>query len=236
MAGEEPLTAVEGIVFDLDGTLVDAYEAVCRSLQHTLEAFGRAPLPPEEVKRAVGWGERALLERLLGTESIEEVRRVYRRHHASALKEGGVRPLPGVPRTLEVLRRGRRLAVATNRPGYSARLVLELLGWAPLFETVLCGEEGFPLKPAPEMLDEVLARMDLPPERAVYVGDMSLDVEFARAAGVRVVAVTTGAHTHGELRACGPDLVLDSAADLPRVLDGGGQKDLDREGGGAITP
>ena len=91
-----------GIVFDLDGTLIDSYGAIAASLNSARRHFGLAELPEEEVRRMVGWGLEVLLERSLGAERVAEGIKIFRGHYARVCVSG-TRLLPGAERTLREL-------------------------------------------------------------------------------------------------------------------------------------
>jgi phosphoglycolate phosphatase-like HAD superfamily hydrolase len=80
--------SVRLVIFDLDGTLVDAYPAIASSVNFTLTKLGFPEASYNQIKRAVGWGDRHLLARFVGEELSYKAIKLYRRHHAKALKSG----------------------------------------------------------------------------------------------------------------------------------------------------
>ncbi|HEY3176544.1 MAG TPA: HAD-IA family hydrolase [Candidatus Polarisedimenticolia bacterium] len=216
------LGAVRGIVFDLDGTLIDSYEAIAESLNEAMSRLGRSPLPLERVRKMVGRGLETLMARALGVDEeagaglIAEGVAAFRRRYDEICVDK-TRMLPGVAPTLTTLRqRGYRMSVATNKPSYFATRLLDALGVGQCFDVVLGPDLVARQKPHPEMVLAALAAMHLTPSEAVYVGDMEIDVETARAAGVRVVVLPTGSSDLASLRAAGADFVL---ASFPALLD-----------------
>jgi phosphoglycolate phosphatase-like HAD superfamily hydrolase len=98
-----------------------------------------------------------------------------------------------------------------------------LLNWlaiAERFEAVFGPEDVARPKPYPDMLLEALCRFAVPAAEALYVGDMVVDIQTARAAGVQVWVVPSGSDTREDLIAAGPDRVLRSIGDLTRLLVG----------------
>jgi phosphoglycolate phosphatase len=202
------------IVFDLDGTLVDSFRAIHASLNHARLALGHAPLDLETVRGLVGWGLERLLAGAFPPGEVEPARDLYRAHHAATCT-GLTELLPGVGQTVaELERRGFRLAVATNKPSAFARLVLAAVGLEPRLDLVLGADDVLCPKPHPEMLRVALARLQVGPADALYVGDMRVDGETARAAGVRLVLVATGAEPRQALEASGAERVLDRLGQL----------------------
>jgi phosphoglycolate phosphatase len=220
------LETVRGIVFDLDGTLIDSYEAITASLNEAMAQLGRAPQPLDRVRLMVGRGLETLMARALGVDAeagvplIAEGVSVFRRHYDRICVDR-TRLLPDVGETLRALRaRGYRMAVATNKPSYFARRLLDALGVGAHLDAVLGPDLVSHHKPHPEMVLAALGAMGLAPSEAVYVGDMEIDVETARAAGMRVVVLPTGSCDLASLRGAGADLVIESFSTLLDLLPG----------------
>jgi len=204
------------VVFDLDGTLINAYPAVEQSVNRVLRHFGLPPQMPEAIKRAVGFGPQRLLETFLDGKKMNEALALYERIHAQALLKGSAL-LPGAWELLQALKkRGCRLAVASNRPKRFSLIVIEHLGIASFFDRVLCGDELAQGKPHPEILQTLMRELSVDSTQTLYVGDMVIDVETGASAGVKTVVLPTGSHTEEELRAAGPWRVIRR---LEEVLD-----------------
>jgi phosphoglycolate phosphatase len=231
---------VRGIVFDLDGTLVDSYEAIRRSLNHARAAFGLLPLDLGTVRQSVGHGLEALIEKLCAPADVPAGVALFRSHYAEVYAEHTI-ALPGVADCLdELARRGFRLAVASNKPAYFSRPILEQLGLARHLAEVLGPDIAGTAKPEPAMLALCLSRMALPAGQALYVGDMALDAETAARAGIPVVLVAGGSSSQEELAAAGPRVLhsLGELCDLlPRsVLPGGGGGSINKASGNGEEP
>jgi phosphoglycolate phosphatase len=110
------------------------------------------------------------------------------------------------------------MGIATNKPSYFARDILKALDIDHLFAEVLGPNDVARPKPDPEMLEIMMARLGLGTEEVVYVGDMLLDIEVARNAGVAVYAVPTGSATRETLVAGRPDRVVPKFSDLLTYL------------------
>ncbi|MEW5895001.1 MAG: HAD family hydrolase [Candidatus Omnitrophota bacterium] len=191
------------IIFDLDGTLINAYPAVEETVNFTMSHFGLSPVDSATIKRTVGWGDRHLIGTFVGKERLEEAVMIYRAHHSEALLRGSAL-LPGAARLLETLEgEGHTLAVASNRPKKYSLIVTRHLNIDRFFECILCGDELERPKPYPDILIEIMRRTGYSKEDTLYVGDMAIDVETGRSAGVRTIAVTTGSSLREELRQAG---------------------------------
>ena len=212
---DDPISAV---IFDLDGTLVDSYEAITACFNHARAQLGFPPITEGEVRPMVGHGLEALMERAVGEDRMAEGVRLFRAHY-DTICEARTRVLPGVVETLaELHRRGFLLGVATNKPVRFARRLLCALGLMPPIAAVRGPGGDIPAKPHPSMLSAVLADLGVKRHASVYVGDMGVDVETARRAGLRVWLVPTGSASRAEVAAAGADHVLERFDDLPALV------------------
>lgn len=210
---------IQLVIFDLDGTLVDAYQAVADSVNHMMTEIGRAPVDDATIKRTVGWGLRHLVETFVGRDDLGRALSIYRQHHARALKSG-TKWLPGARELVETLKsRGYKLAIASNRPTRFTHIILKHLKADRTFDHVLCADKVERPKPAGEMLETILSRCSLSPDEALYVGDMTIDVETGRDAGMRTIAVLTGSSTRGEVASLKPFTIIDRVLEMTRILD-----------------
>jgi phosphoglycolate phosphatase len=207
---------LKAVVFDFDGTLADSFPAITASVNHVRGLHGLAPLSVPEVKRFVGRGAPYLLSHTVGVGDLESNVAAYKEHHPSVL-QSGTKLKPGAAETLQTLhRRGLKLAVCSNKPVAFTRTLMALLNVASTFDAALGPEDVARPKPAPDMLQAALALLGVSPKEALYVGDMGVDVETARSAGVAVWVVPTGTEDLTTLQAARPDRV---ARDLHQVAE-----------------
>jgi phosphoglycolate phosphatase len=205
---------LRAIIFDFDGTLVDSYQAITASVNHVRAAHHLPPLQEPEVRRCVGRGPAYLLEHTVPGTDLENDLALYRAHHPSVLRSG-TRLLPGAAETVRMLKgSGLHLAVCSNKPRDFTRELLDYLGLAPSMDVVIGPEDAARIKPAPDMLLAALKRLNVAPAEALYVGDMVVDVETARAAGVTVWVIPTGSDERSTLQAAQPDRILQSLREL----------------------
>jgi phosphoglycolate phosphatase len=208
------MQTLRAVIFDFDGTLIDSYPAITASVNHVRAAYNLLPLGEPEVRRCVGRGPVYLLQHTVPGGDLDKDMARYRAHHPSVLRSG-THLLPGVAETLPVLTTaGLRLAVCSNKPRDFTRELLGYLGLAPLMEAVIGPEDAANIKPAPDMLLAALKLLLVAPAEALYVGDMVVDIQTARAAGVRVWVIPTGSDERSTLEAAQPDRILRSFAEL----------------------
>ncbi len=207
------------VIFDLDGTLVDAYKAVADSLNYSLTQVGCTPVDDEKIKRTVGWGDRHLVGTFVEENRLDQALSIFRQHHARALK-AGTSFLPGARQLLDELKaKGYALAVASNRPTRFTHIILKHLKIQAAFDHVLCGDKVENPKPAADILEQTLAKFTLTPQEALYVGDMTIDVETGHKAGVRTVVVMTGSSTREEIACLKPFKVIDHVLETAAILE-----------------
>lgn len=202
------------VVFDLDGTLLDSYDGIHEALNATRLAFGFSPVTLDETRRMVGRGVQVLIARALPGADVEEGVRFFRGlYHATG--PAGTRLMPGAEEvTAELFRRGAVLIAASNKPSDFSRQLLEALGIGERFSVVAGPDQGFPPKPDPAMVSDALQKTGIEPEDALFVGDMPIDVQTAKALGMRVAVLPTGSSTLEELQTENPDFVLRNLAEV----------------------
>lgn len=187
------------VIFDLDGTLVDSYAPIATSLNAARAAFGLPEVALDRVRREVGHGLESLIASHLGPGRVDEGVRIFRARYGEVFA-AGTRALPGVPEVpLELARRGYRLAVASNKPARFGRRIVEQVGLGAAIRLVSGPDDGVPPKPEPAMIERLMAGLATVPAQVLYVGDMPLDIESARRAGIRCALVPTGSATREEL-------------------------------------
>jgi 2-phosphoglycolate phosphatase len=209
---------IRAVLFDFDGTLGDSYRAITASVNHVRSSHGLAPLGVEQVRPNVGRGLPALLKSCVPGTDLERDANLYRSHHPSVL-ESGTQLLPGALTTLQTLhRRGLKLAICSNKPALFTRKLVDILRIAELIDQILGPEDVANPKPAPDMLVEAIRRLGLPKDDVVYVGDMTVDIQTARGAGVQVWVVPTGSDTRKALEDDKPDRLLNHLSEIADLV------------------
>lgn len=213
-----PLLSIKLIIFDLDGTLVDAYPAIISSFNYTMRKLNYPKQDALAIRRAVGWGDENLLKPFIHLKDLSRALRIYRRHHKTALLKGS-RLFPNVKRLLLHLKnKGYKLAIASNRPTQFSAILIRYLGLRKYFDYVLCADVLKHAKPHPEILNLIRRRFRLKPQETMYVGDMTIDAQAGRRAGVKTVIVTGGSSESGEIRKEKPYRVIQRITALLKIL------------------
>jgi len=215
------------ILFDLDGTLIDHFAAIHEAYRFTQETLGLPPASFEKVKATVGGSVPVTMRRLIGSDPpedvLQEALRLFDERFAEVMFEQ-VEILPGVGQVLETLRaRGIPASVFTNKNGGHARTILEYLGLAGFFQSIVGAGDTAYRKPDPEFTDHVLAVIGSTPDQTLLVGDSPFDVEAGKVRGLTVAAVATGSHSAEQLRATEADWIYTDMVALGRDLFGVGE-------------
>jgi len=187
------------IIFDLDGTLVDAYAAIESSFNHVMRRLGLKPKRASLIRRAVGWGDALLLEPYVGERNLRRALSIYRSHHEHSLLKRA-RLYPAVRPLLRKLKAcGYKLAVASNRPTKFSLILLKHLRIMEFFDYVLCADKLKHGKPHPEILNKIIRKVGVKKPQVLYAGDMVIDAQSGRRARVKTVIVTTGSSRLAEI-------------------------------------
>jgi 2-phosphoglycolate phosphatase len=211
----DPLRPFTAVLFDFDGTLADSYAAIACSVNHVRGQRGMPALSIDEVKGFVGRGPEYLLTHTVPGGKLADDLACYRAHHPGIMLPM-TQLLPGAAELVSALHRlGKKIGLCSNKPRLFSQRLLQHLEVANYFDIVLGPEDVPRPKPAPDMLLCALQRLGLPKERVLYVGDMTVDIQTARSAGVTVWAVATGSEERQALEDAKPDRLL---ADLPEMV------------------
>jgi phosphoglycolate phosphatase len=200
-------------LFDVDGTLLDSWEDISGALLEVFRSTPRAPVDPAYLRRFTGSHLLDTFQDLLPglpPEQYDEMIRHYRQVYP-ARKHRNTRVFPGVREGLAALN-GRK-ATATTKYTVTCRAVLEAFDLIGYFDHVQ-GTDGFPHKPAPDVIHIALAALGASPEDCLLVGDSPADMEAGRRAGVRTCAVRYGYGDLSELERWQPDYWVSDLREL----------------------
>jgi len=198
VTSKAPESGPRGVLWDLDGTLIDSAAQHYAAWRDTLAERGREH-SREEFARFFGRRNDVILREMFGDElSSGEAARIaedkeerYRR----LVRTGGLDPLPGVMDWLSRLReQGFRQALATMAPAANVEVVVEVLGLHSLLDATAAAEDVACGKPAPDIFLEAARRIGVPPRRCVVVEDAPAGLEGARRAGMRSVGLLSDHH------------------------------------------
>lgn len=207
------------IIFDLDGTLLNTLDDLTDATNHALTSCGFAPRTVDECRRFVGSGvtkllERALPEQARNPENAARLRAAFFTYYDAHLRDHTF-PYDGMGELLTTLQtRSVKLAVASNK--YQAATERLIAHFFPqiTFTAVLGQRENVPVKPHPQIVQDILAAAHETTAHALYVGDSDVDMQTAQNAGVKACAVTWGFRPRDMLAVYHPAYMLDSPVQL----------------------
>jgi pyrophosphatase PpaX len=198
------------VLYDLDGTLIDSTEAIVGCFMHTFDHFGIARPDARAIVDSIGAPLEDQFQHFWPEGDSAECCRVYRERYATVCREQTYL-LPGAREILAACAHaGLRQGFATSKRRLYAEMILEHLGVLGYFETGIGPDEVTHHKPHPEAVLKATAAMQVTPEETFFIGDTHYDVEAGKAAGARVVCVTTGYATRDALEALEPEAVYDT--------------------------
>ncbi len=217
---------IKGVIFDLDGTLIDTIDTFSRAFNQGIVKFGQKPVSREKVADFMNNGmpmEKILPELFPGKFEKKEDRDRFREELKKAyaeLEEEGVRLIPGVEEVLPRLRKmGLKLGIVTARlsTGEAKWRELRRLNIAHYIDAIVTGAEA-ERKPAAGSLLECIKKLGLSPADCVLVGDSRVDILTGRAASVMTIVLPNGVATRETLSEDNPDMIMDSLTDLPDYI------------------
>lgn len=211
------------VLFDLDGTLIDTAPDFIRCLNQLRQQHGLAPLPPEQIRRSVSNGARAMVRVGFG---LEPEHQDYAGKHSAFLDlyEAGVAVettlFEGIEELLQTLEaRDIPWGIVTNKPARFAVPLIQALGLADRCAALVCPDHVAERKPHPEALFLACTQITADPARAIYVGDHERDIEAGRNAGMRTIAVRYGYIEEPEsVELWQADIIADTVSDLAKLL------------------
>jgi HAD superfamily hydrolase (TIGR01509 family) len=184
-------------IFDFDGTLVDAYDSIYKTINFVSEKLNYKKFGYEEVKRAVGKGDIQLIKTLF-KDKYKIAHSLYKENYLNFLKNN-VKVIDGVFDFLEELKRRKiKIAGATNRAEFSLKDLLKETDLEKYFDLVLCADDVKQPKPNPEIILKIVDYFRVEKKEVFYVGDMDIDYETGKNAEVDTYIVTTGSSSKSD--------------------------------------
>ncbi|MAE53509.1 MAG: haloacid dehalogenase [Opitutae bacterium] len=195
---------IRAILFDLDGTLIDQFEAIHRAFSKTLITMGFPSPSFEKVKRAVGGASDTTMVKLIGPERATEAVSILRPIFEQEMFNG-LHCLPGTLEGLQLLHgKGFKCAVLTNKYGPHARAACKHLGFDPFLAFTIGANDTKWKKPNTKLTQLAIRKLGFSPSETIYVGDSPYDFETAKNAGIRCHLIATGTHSKEELLSLQP--------------------------------
>ncbi|AGG88348.1 phosphoglycolate phosphatase [Rhodanobacter denitrificans] len=212
---------IQGVLFDLDGTLLDSAPDLYAALQVQCAEEGVPPPPYAPVREVVSRGARAVLRCAFADRGedglVALVPRYLQLYQDVMVRQ--TRAFEGIDELLaRIEAHGLRWGIVTNKAGFLADELVVRIGWAGRVDAVVCGDTLAVKKPDPAPVLLACERAGVAPAQSLFVGDDRRDVQAGAAAGLYTVAVSWGYLDGGDPHTWGADAVLDHPAELAELL------------------
>ena len=214
------MAKINTILFDFDGTIMDTYEVIISSWQHTFRTFEGKERPESEIIPTLGEPLELTVARLFPNFNLAEVLEVYRDYHIKNFKTN-INLFPGMKGLLARLKeKGYKLGLVTSRLPVTTAQGLEKYELSEYFDAIVTVTDTKKHKPDPEPINLALEKLGSTPGESIMVGDTKPDILCAKNAGVKSVLVGWAIAFPKEERAgeYAPDYVIESAEDLFDIL------------------
>ncbi len=222
-AGSPLSPSLRALIFDFDGTLVDASEAICYSFNAVFEKLGHEQVECADIRRMIGRPLREMFRSFFPDASPDDIER-YVAEYRSVFRPVSVglsRPLPGAREVIPLLAERFSLAIVTSRAGAGTKRILEAIGLLHSFSVIVGIEDVIRAKPDPEPVVKAINQLGIEAAAVAMVGDTPDDIQAAKAAEVLAIGIASGAFSPEELSAAGADGVVNSLQDLAEGLGRG---------------
>ncbi len=208
------MQAVDLLIFDLDGTLIESKWDIAAAVNLTLADLNLPQRSQEEIFSFVGDGIKRLLRAAVGEdnqERYEDALKVFRSHYLAHCLDC-TKFYPGIETVLTHFA-GKLKAIATNKSLEYTTKIVNSLG-AHHFSYIVGGDDGYGLKPDPRMLAKIMDELSVAKDRAVLIGDSTNDINGGHNAGIKVCAVGYGMGDREKMNACRPDWFIEKPEEM----------------------
>lgn len=220
---------VKGLIFDVDGTLVDSMPDFCEMIQLFLSDLGLPSVSEREIKKAIGKGARNTMLKVLSLLNYD-ISGKEEQLFSDFMFIYNSKPLdkshlwPNVKTTLELLKlQGYKMSLCTNKPHLPVVHVTERLGIINYFSQITDAETKPYMKPDKRIVEFTADKMGIPLTDCIFIGDSSVDITAAKNAGIPSVLVSYG-YEPGDITSLKADYIIDDFAELTEVLNKLSQK------------
>ncbi len=215
----------QAFIFDLDGTLINSLEDIADAMNKTLMAFGFPSHTYADYKYFVGNGLRNMVLRALPDSAKQNKQMVNLCYEAMVseyrtLLVNKTKLYPGIEEMLDVISATSfQMSVLSNKAENLTLEIADVLLKKWKFSVILGSSEKFPRKPEPDSALYIARKMNVLPERIIYVGDSNVDMKTACAAQMYAVGVTWGFRTRMELEEAGAQFIVESPEELVKMIE-----------------
>lgn len=212
---------IKALVFDFDGTLVDASAAICRSFNSALEQFGSTAISEDRIRKLIGKPLREMFPAVLPGVSKTEIEHLIESYRAvfAPIACDLSKPMPGLAEMMAHFHNKVRMGIATSRMSDGAHRILGAMGWLDHFDVIVGLQDVTHAKPHPESVERVLKTLQVRPGNAIMIGDVPADMGAGKAAGTGTIGMVSEHHNAAVLIEAGADATIQSLAELIDLVD-----------------
>lgn len=210
---------IDVIYFDIDGTLINANKDIVNAVNYTRSKFGLPPKPFGEIVSYIGTGVGDLVAKSIGCDKgvrISDALKIFERYYLKHATDHA-KLYPNVKNVLRYFRNKKKI-ILTNRYRRFAIAGLETFGLTDYFEEIIGGDDEKCMKPSGCVVRRSLAGFNGDRKKAIIVGDMAIDVETGKNAGIRTCFVTHGLGKLKDVKKLHPDYIIDGLSELKRLI------------------
>ena len=211
-------------IFDLDGTIADTIDTICYYGNRAMRKFNLPEIERDRYKYLVGNGYENLVKGMLceknaySDELFAEMKEYYHDDYETDSMYL-TKIYDGMDETVDFLKKeGFKLGVLSNKPTGAVHDVIGAFFKEGTFDILCGGGDGFPLKPDPSALFDMLKKLDIAPEKCIYVGDTKVDVETGKNAKIYTIGALWGFRTYDELKSAGADIIAEKPRDIISIV------------------
>ena len=218
------LKMIRAIVFDLDGTILDTITTITNFVNQTLQKHNILPISEAECKSFIGDGARKLIEKSASSKGVFDTsitEKILLEYNSSYDADPYylTEKYEGIDELLtEVKSRGIKLGVISNKPHPTTVSAVKHF-YPDLFDVVMGGQVGVPLKPSIEAAELMMRALDVCADEIIYIGDSGVDMKFGKAFGAAyTIGVLWGFRDEAELVLAGADYVFNNSLELKKFI------------------
>lgn len=210
---------IDLLIFDFDGTLADSIPSAVDAIQSMIVELNLPHKTREEIHRHVGFGEIPLVSGSIGSDDPALLQRATEVYYKRYLQDG-IKTILLYPHVREFLDhfKNKIKVIISNKSDRFIRLILENHGLLNHFQEILGGDTAPCLKPDPCVIKRLMDEHKIPPRRVIFIGDMTIDIETGKNAGVLTCGLTYGFDGREKLKKMGPDFLVDDLMELKELI------------------
>ncbi|MFA5692567.1 MAG: HAD family hydrolase [Acholeplasmataceae bacterium] len=209
---------LKAIIFDLDGTLLNTLDDISDAVNYTLKHFNYKPKEKEEIRSYLGYGANYLLTKSLNNnlDNFDEILTFYK-NYLEKNSRNMTKPYDGIEKVLKKLKEKYVLAVVSNKHQEAVSEVINYY-FKDTFEVVIGEREGILKKPAPDLLNLALNKLNINSDEAIYIGDSEVDLKTAQNALLKSILVSWGFREYHYLNTLNFDYLIKEPKEILKII------------------